>query len=70
MSDRLTTQQVLFAKVYAETNDAILAYQTAYPESTKTVKHLDQAAYNKLTDPKIKSFIENKFLSFFEFYIF
>jgi hypothetical protein len=53
-----TAQQIAFAKYYAETQDAVESYKLAYPDNAKKVKYLKSTAYHKLSDPKIKSLIE------------
>lgn len=58
MSNKLTTQQVIFAKIYAETQDAIVAYRTAYPDRADKVKYLKSTAYHKLSQPNMKALIE------------
>ena len=58
MADKPNVKQTKFAQIYAETNDAILAYKTAYPENASKAKYLNSAAYHKLDNPKIKSLIE------------
>ncbi len=56
---RMTAQQITFAKVYAETSDAIRAYKEAYGEEhAGKVKYLKSTAYHKLSTPGIKSLIE------------
>ena len=58
MSDKLTAKQTTFVKIYSETGDAIVAYKAAYPETAAMTKYLNSNAYHKLSDPKIKSLIE------------
>jgi len=59
MSDRKPTKnEILFAKIYAETGDAIKAYKEAYEENAGKVKYLNQTAYKKLNNPTIKALIE------------
>jgi hypothetical protein len=59
MSDKKATRnEILFAKIYAETGDAIRAYKEAYAESASKVKYLKSTAYHKLGNPTIKALIE------------
>lgn len=58
MSDKLNARQAKFAQIYLETQDPILAYKEAYPETAAKTKYLSSNAYHKLSDPKLKSLIE------------
>jgi site-specific recombinase XerD len=54
----LTAQQIAFAKIYAETGDAIKAYKEAYGEErANNVKWLKSNAYHKLQNPNVKALI-------------
>jgi hypothetical protein len=56
---KLSAQQIKFAKVYAETRDAIQAYREAYGEERAgKVKYLKSTAYHKLDDPGVRALIE------------
>ena len=58
MSDKPNARQIMFAKIYSETGNAIDAYKLSYPENAAKAKYLNSTAYHKLSDPKIKSLIE------------
>lgn len=55
---KLTSKQAIFARHYAETNDAVEAYKAAYPDSVPTTKYLSNAASGKLNNPRVKSLVE------------
>jgi phage terminase small subunit len=57
MSDQASAANITFAKIYAETGDAIEAYKIAYSENAKKVKYLKSTAYHKLSNPKIQELI-------------
>jgi hypothetical protein len=57
-NDKPNAQQTKFAQIYSETNDAILAYKTAYPENAAKAKYLNSSAYHKLDNPKVKALID------------
>jgi phage terminase small subunit len=57
---KLSAQQIKFAKVYAETHNAIEAYKAAYGEERASkVKYLQSTAYHKLDDPGVRALIEH-----------
>jgi hypothetical protein len=57
-NDKPTVQQTKFSQIYAETNDAILAYKLAYPENASKTKYVSSNAYHKLDNPKVKALID------------
>lgn len=57
---RPTAKDVIFAKVYAETGDAVKAYKAAYGEERAgKIKYLSSTASQKLKSPVIKSLVED-----------
>lgn len=57
---RPTAKDVIFAKVYAETGDAVKAYKAAYGEERASkIKYLSSTASQKLKSPVIKSLVED-----------